>query len=263
LFRPVLLFDHPGALFFALILVLLVAVELGFRVGSRLRVNADPQHHEQIVAARDGIGVLLSLLLGFTLAMGLPRFDQRKQLVVDEADAIGTTALRAETLPEPLRTKELTLLRQYVDARVEFSEKGVSQAEIQASLVRASKLQKELWGAAAAEAQVRPTPMTALFLQSLNESIDVSEKRTSARENRIPGSAWFMLILMSVLTCLTVGYSLQRRFWFVMLLTPLMIAIVLTLVADLDSARSGWIQVNQPSMERLQRSLFDDATRQP
>ncbi len=258
-----LLFDHPGALFVALVLVLLATVEVGFRVGSRMLVNADPHHHEHVVAARDGIGVLLSLLLGFTLAMALPRFDQRKQLVVEEANAIGTAALRAQALPEPLRTTELTLLRQYVDARMEFSEIGVSEAQLQAALARAGQLQKELWRAAAAEAQVRPTPTMSLYLQSLNASIDVSEKRVSARENRIPGGAWFMLIVMSVLTCLTVGYCLQKRFWFVMLLTPLMIAIVLTLVADLDSPRNGWIRVQQPSMERLRRSLYDDASHQP
>ena len=255
-----LLFDHPGALFVVLILLLLSAVELGFRVASRMRVNADPHHHEQVVAARDGIGVLLSLLLGFTLAMALPRFDQRKHLVVEEANAIGTAVLRTQALPEPLRTMELTLLRQYVDARMEFSEIGVSETGLQAALVRAGKLQKQLWRAAAAEAQVRPTPMISLFLQSLNDSVDVSEKRVSARENRIPGAAWFMLILMSALACLTVGYSLRKRFWFVMLLTPLMIAIVLTLVADLDSSRSGWIRVQQPSMERLRQSLYDGAS---
>src|SRR5277367_3617896 len=257
-----LLFNHPGALFVALVLTLLVAVEVGFRVASRLRVNFDPHHHEQVVAARDGIGVLLSLLLGFTLAMALPRFDQRKQLVVEEANAIGTAVLRAQALPDPLRTTELTLLRRYVDARMEFSEIGINDAELQAALVRAGQLQKELWRAAAAEAQVRPTPTMSLYLQSLNAAIDVSEKRVSARENRIPGAAWFMLIVMSALTCLTVGYSLQKRFWFVMLLTPLMIAIVLTLVADLDSPRNGWIRVQQPSMERLRQSLYDDASHQ-
>jgi hypothetical protein len=253
------LLNHPLALFAVLLLFLFAVVELGFRLALRRSVNADAQHHEQIVAARDGIGVLLSLLLGFTLAMGLPRFDERKQLVVDEANSIGTTALRAEALPEPARTKMLALLRQYVDARMEFSRDGVSPDQVQAGLLRSGEIQKELWGVAIGAARENPTSNTSLLLESLNETFDENEKRVAARENRVPPAVWFMLVLMSALTCLTVGYSMPRRFWYVMLLTPLMIAIVLTLVADLDSPRSGWIRVTQPSMERLRQSLYEDA----
>jgi hypothetical protein len=255
------LLNHPFVLFIVLIVLLFAAVELGYRLASRWSVNADPQHHEQIVAARDGIGVLLSLLLGFTLAMGLPRFDQRKQLVVDEANSIGTTALRVETLPESVRSKELALLRQYVDERMEFSRQDLTQAEIQAALQRSSELEKELWNAAVAVARENPTVNTSLLLQSLNETFDDSEKRLAARENRVPYTVWFMLALMSALTCLTVGFSLPRRYWYVMLLTPLMIAIVLTLVADLDSPRGGWIRVTQPSMERLRQTLYGGTVR--
>ena len=116
--------DYPSILFIFLFLVYAVALEIGFRLASRGREKEDPDLHEQAVGVRDGVIVLLSLLLGFTLALALPRYDLRRQLIVDEANAIGTTDLRAQMLPEPARGKSLELLRNYVDARVEFSETG-------------------------------------------------------------------------------------------------------------------------------------------
>jgi hypothetical protein len=95
------LINHPVGLFFALFTGLLVVVEAGYRFGLFTSANADEERHAQIVAARDGIEILLSLLLGFTLPMALPNYNLRKHLVIDEANAIGTTYLRAQMLPEP------------------------------------------------------------------------------------------------------------------------------------------------------------------
>jgi hypothetical protein len=77
----------------------------------------------------------------------------------------------------------------------------------------------------------------------------------SALENRVPRAIWVMLTLISMLTCLTVGLTVRRRFWYVMALSPLMIAIVMALIADLNSPRSGFIQVGKQSMERVQQDL--------
>jgi hypothetical protein len=92
-------------------------------------------------------------------------------------------------------------------------------------------------------------------VQALNDAIDLSEKRLAALETRIPAAIWCMLALIALLTCLLVGYSMRRRFLLVMLVSPLMIAIVMGLIADLDSPRTGLIRVSQQSMERLQMDL--------
>src|SRR3984957_14127054 len=104
------LIDYPSLLFIFLFVFYAIALEIGFRLASRSRENEDPDLHEQAVGVRDGVIVLLSLLLGFTLALALPRYDLRRQLIVDEANAIGTTDLRAQMLPEPARSKTLELL---------------------------------------------------------------------------------------------------------------------------------------------------------
>ena len=247
--------DHPLVLFVLLFAVLLAVVEVGFRLGLRTAASGDEKLHDQIVGARDGIVVLLSLLLGFMLPMSLARFDQRRHLAVEEAKAIGTTSLRAEMLPEPARSKTHELMRKYVEARLMFFNAGLNAETLNAVNSHSKQLQDELWKQSVAAAQLSPTPITALFAQSLNQMIDLSEERLAALENRIPSAIWLMLTFISLLTCLTVGYSLRRRFVLSMLVTPLMISIVMALVADLDSPRSGLIRIAQQSLERLQSDL--------
>jgi hypothetical protein len=141
---------------------------------------------EQLASARDGIGLLLSLLLGFTLAMAPSRFDQRKQLVVDEANAIGTTIVRAQMLPEPARDKMLALLREYVDARIRFAGVGLYGEEFAQAMARGKELQNQMWKVAVDVAKTTPNGITSLFVEALNNSVDLSEKRLSMLENRVP-----------------------------------------------------------------------------
>jgi hypothetical protein len=111
-----------------------------------------------------------------------------------------------------------------------------------------------MWQQSVEVARQSPTPITSLFIQALNESIDLSENRMAALETRVPPAIWVMLTLISLLPCLTVGLSGGRRFWFVMVLSPL-IAIVMALIADLNSPRTGFIQIGKQIMERVQQDL--------
>lgn len=250
-----LIVDHPVWLFVALLFVLLGAVEVGFRQGMRSEARGEDKLHKQLKGARNGLITLVSFLLGFMLPMSLSRFDQRKHLVLEEAKAIGTTALRAQMLPEPARSKARDLMREYVDVRLKFFEAGLGDAQLGAANNRARQLHNELWQQSVAAAQASPTPITALFAQSLNQMIDLSEERLAALENRVPGTIWLVLALLALLTCLTVGYSLRRRTFLAMLVTPLMISVVMSLAAELDSPRSGLIRTSQQSMERVRADL--------
>ena len=186
----------------------------------------------------------MSLLLGFTLAMALPRFDLRRQLVMDEANAIGTT--RTGVLPEAQRKEVRALLLEYVQARLVYSHPSIGSQELKSAIERSKNLQTGLWQKGEESAQQSPTPMMALFVSSLNDTIDLSEKRLNALENRIPPTVWLMLVWIACLTCLTSGYAQSRRFWLTTIVSPLMIAIVMGFVADLDSSRSGFLRVDLP-----------------
>jgi hypothetical protein len=249
------LVDHPWTLFGVLFGLLVVFVELGHQVRSATGVANHEDLRESLVSTRDSISLLLSLLLGFTLAMALPRFDDRKKLLVDEANSIGTAALRTRMLPEPARSKILQILSEYVDARLDFSVAQLNGEELQRSLVRTKQLQDQMWREIVVVAQQNPTPITSILVQALNESIDLTEKRRATLENRVPNAVWLLLVLVSCLSCLAIGISERRRFWFVMVVSPLTIAIVMALIADLDAPRSGLIQTGQQSLRRLQQDL--------
>jgi len=194
---------------------------------------------------------LLALLLGFSFAMAVSRYDLRKQLEIEEANAIGTTWLRTDTLSEPARSAERQLLKQYVPARLDFAAAGNDADAVQHSLAQSSELQAQIWAIAAGDTAAHRDPITALFVSSLNNTIDVTEKRTAALENRIPAMTWAMLLFMGFVSSALVGVSVTSRSKILLAILPLVVGVVLALILDLDSPRSGFIHVHQNSMKRV------------
>jgi hypothetical protein len=203
------------------------------------------------VATRDQLGLLLSLLLGFTLAMSLSRYDLRKQLVVNEANAIGTAMLRVELLPAPLRPRVRELFRDYVTMRLSFARAGLDEDAIASVRARSKPIEEEIWRSTMAASEASPTPITGLFVQSVNETFDLEDARLAALENRIPPEVWTMLSLLSALAAYMLGTTIFEKSTWAMFVVPLMIAIVAALVADLDTPRAGLIHDDQRAMERL------------
>jgi hypothetical protein len=202
---------------------------------------------------------LLALLLGFTFSMALTRFDTRKQLVLDEANAIGTTYLRAQLLPDPARKEVSNLLRRYVDVRLDFYQAGVNQRKLQNVDDETEKLHKALWSYAMATGGRDPRAIpTGLFIQSLNEVIDLHAKRVTAMENHVPESIFVLLLIVATLSLGLVGYGAgmgKDRNLLPTVISVILIASVILLIMDLDRPRRGLIKVSQQSMVRLQENL--------
>lgn len=114
----------------ASIVLFLVATESGFRFGRRAQTRAAEGSLSEIGTLQGAMLGLLALLLGFTFAMAMSRFEARKQLVLDESNAIGTTFLRAQLLPQPPRREISNLLRQYVDVRLALYEAGIDEKKL-------------------------------------------------------------------------------------------------------------------------------------
>jgi hypothetical protein len=127
---------------------------------------------------------LLALMIGFTFSMALSRFEARRDGVVAEATAIGTTALRARLLPAPHNGESVKLLRDYVQLRLDLTRHPASPRELSATISRSNAIQEALWQQAkAAAAKDNAMVPTGLFLQSLNEMIDDQDKRLAALSN--------------------------------------------------------------------------------
>ena len=238
---------------------LILFTELGFHLGCRARQTTSETARSQIGAIQGAILGLLALLLGFTFAMAMSRFDVRKQLVLDEANAIGTTYLRTQLLPEPQRREFADLLRRYVQLRLEFYQAGTDEKKLDAASLATTRLQTQLWSTAAALGEKEPRAVTiGLFLQSLNEVIDLHNKRLNALENHVPEIILFLLYFVALVATGLIGYSCGLggvRNFFVTVVSSILIAVVILVIIDLDRPRRGLIKVSQQRMLELGESL--------
>ena len=193
--------------------------------------------------------------------MAMSRFDVRKQLVLDEANAIGTTYLRAQLFPDPHRQEVSNLLRRYVDVRLEFFEGGNNQKKLKEAKNKTDQLQNQLWSFVTAwgKEEPRSIPM-GLFLQSLNDVIDLHAKRVTAMENHVPEIILVLLYFVAMAAIGLLGYGCGvggSRNHLINILVPIIIAAVILVIIDLDRPRRGLIKVSQQSMLDLRRSLAE------
>ncbi len=250
------------------LLALLVAREIGaavYRRQHRRRTTQpvaaqSPEGGSNDAFAMTSVLGLLALLIGFTFSLSLGRYDERRQLVVKEANAIGTTWLRTDLLEEADRARMREVLRRYVDARVDFARARDSEQEIQQN-ARTVALQSELWGVLVDGTQAfRDTPRASLLFSTTNESIDLAAERFAARQDHIPPRILRMLLLFAVLAAGLVGYERAHQQRSTLLLF-ILLALAVGLILDLDRPSTGMTQVPQEPMLDLQRSLGVESAR--
>ena len=230
----------------------MLSVEAGYRIGKRRHAHSPDEKDAPVAAMVASILGLLAFILAFTFSMAAARFDARRQAVLQEANAIGTTWLRARLLPEPQRSEITELLRHYTELRVHKMDAKM----IKELIAESEKLHEQLWSRAVAAAEKDSgSIMTGLFLQSLNETIDLHSTRVFAGLlSRVPLTIWLALFSLNVLGMTSVGYqaglSATRRSPEMLILT-LAFASVLYLNVDLDRAHEGLLHVNQQPMINL------------
>ena len=245
---------------FLLIGLLLFADEAGYRLGRRRQDSVTDLVRAQLGSIQGALFGLFALLLGFTFAMALSRFDRRYEMVVQEANAIGTAALRAHVLPPPQRTEMTGVFRRYVDVRVEAGRgANLLTARRRALDAEAARLQGQLWrhAVAAAETDPRSVPV-GLLLQSVNEAIDIKEERDAVLANHVPESVLLLLFGFAILTSGVLGFGTGlaggRALGMAAIFTVL-VSVAMLVIVDLDRPGRGLVRVGQESMLTLQRSL--------
>ena len=231
----------------ALFLVMLACLEAGFRVGRR-------ESHKHSALAYEGIGVLeaavfalLGLLLAFSFSGGMERLNSRRQLIVEEANAIGTAYLRVDLLPDKDQPEVRELFKRYVDARLKIYDNLRDSEALERNLADAGRLQNEIWTKCLTASRDDATQNSArLLLPALNAMIDVTTARRIALNTHIPTLILTLLISMTMLSGLLAGYAMSKRenrSWFHIYLYAAMVAITLYTVVDLDHPRLGLINV--------------------
>lgn len=238
------------------ILLVYLSVEVGFRIAIHRKSRAGEAKQGSVGSVVGSTLGLLAFFLAFTFGLAATRFDAKRMAVLEESNAIGTTYLRAGYLAEPQRAEIRRLLREYVRLRVQpFNLDTISQ-----TIAASDQLQDELWAQAVIVAEGNPTSiMAGLFIQSLNEMIDLQAKRLlAALWSRIPASIWLALSFITALAMTSMGYMLGLNGSRNTVLTIILILAYTSLVfliADLDRQSEGLLRVGQQSMLDLWKKI--------
>ena len=228
-------------------------------VGSKFRNKR--QMTEDVAHADPGLLLgssltLLGLIIGFTFSMAIGRYDQRKTYEEAEANAIGTEYVRADLLPAADAQRLRSLLANYTDQRILFytAPYGERLRRVNADT---AQVQTELWSTAIKPALSQPSPLTALVVAGMNDVLNSQGYTQAAWWNRIPPSAWFLMLIIALCCNLLIGYCIRRtgsEFTLFIVLT-LVVSISFFLIADIDSPRGGIIRVVPENLVTLSQSL--------
>ena len=245
----------------ALALILIVAVVgatvLGLVAGGSLRHRQESLREPFGVLQAATLGIV-GLLLAFGLTLAIGRYETRRVAVVDEANAIGTTYLRAQTLDEPVRTQSLDILRRYTDLAIRISHEVPGSAAMDRSVAAQGVLQRRLWGLAGQaldDAPVASAPR--LYVESLNSTIDQEEVRVAALENRVPDTVLLLEIVAAAvaLGLLALYLSFLGRGPVTVLLAALLVTMLLFVTFDLDRPTRGLVTIPDTPFTSLRASM--------
>jgi hypothetical protein len=242
-------------IFLASVVVLIAASEAGRRIGMR----AAGRGGDDVSTLEGAMLGLLALMIGFTFAMTLSRYEARRDAVLAEANAIGTTALRARLLPPPHNAEINKLLRDYVKVRLDITQHVESAAELDAAIARSGEIHEALWQQAKrVAAKDNNMVPTGLFIQTLNEMIDDHAKRLEALRSRVPTIVLVALYGVAIVACALAGYGNgleTRRVRLPVYTTAFLIAAVILLIQDLDRPTTGFIKASQQPMIDVAASI--------
>jgi len=244
-----------GPFFVLTVLLSLLCVEIGFQLSIHRSNQGVPESESSVNSMVGSTLGLLAFMLAFTFGVAMSRFDDRRQLIVDEANAIGTTYMRADLIDEPHRSAVKRILREYIDIRVQ----GAQHASLMELAIRKSEeLHDDLWAHAAAVGRAHDSDVISLFIESVNDVIDLHAKRLANARGRVPESIWAALLFVSALSMGGMGYQIGlsgHRSWWASLILVITFSMVMLIIADLDRPWEGLLNVSQQSLINLSNKL--------
>jgi hypothetical protein len=246
-------------LFLATVFLVSAAIEAGFRLGRFARRRSEDEKESPVSAIAASILGLLAFLLAFTFSIASGRYDSRKELVREDANAIRTAFLRSDFLPEKHRGEAVDLLRRYVDLRLAVvGTRDVGRLVSVGSEIE--QIQRRLWEMAVVNArQDMNSDVAALYIESLNDMINCHALRVAVGlQARIPTGIWLSLYVLVILGMLGVGYQTgiagSRRSWSMPILA-VAFSLVIALIASMDNPQSSIITVSQQPLADLRARM--------
>ena len=245
--------DFPLVVFLVSLVGLWLTAQAGVQLRKKLR-PVEEDERKDLATLEAATLTLLGLIVAFTFAMAVSRYEQRKDYEANEANAIGTEYNRSGLLPAKDRDVVQDLLKQYLHQRVAFYESR-REAQLQEISDATDQLESQLWSTVERDATVQPTPPMALVAAGMNIVIDNRGYTQAAWWNRIPTAAWDLMVGIAILCNLLVGYGAYRSSTHLFVVLPLALAISFLLISDLDSPRGGVIRIEPRNLVSLAKAL--------
>ena len=233
----------------ALFLAMLACYEVGRRIGLANIARSKEGEARGRGPVEGAIFGLSGLLLAFTFSGAASRFMDRRHLIVEETNAIGTAYLRVDLLPGDAQPEMRRFFREYVQMRIDMFRKPNDVAAARAKLAEAVEMQGRIWSLAvsACGRAGTPTPATLLLLPALNAMIDITTTRAIATENHPPTVIYALLAGFCLVSALVVGRGMAAttmRHWFYAVLFAAAMAITLYVIVDMEFPRLGLIRID-------------------
>jgi hypothetical protein len=237
-----------GTVFAAgLFIGMVILLELGRRLRRHHRMRHGDSAGEGVGAIEGAVFGLLGLLLAFTFAGAASRFDSRRQLVVEEANAIGSAYLRLDLLPPEPRQALQERFRHYVDARLALYRAIPDSTKVQAAYARGVSLQEEIWTMAVTAVREAPLPQLAgQLLPTVSDMFDLSTTRLASTRIHPPSVIYGLLGVVSLLCALLAGYGMgasESRSWLHILGLATVLAVTIYVIVDLEYPRLGFFRI--------------------
>jgi len=250
------LLDHRW-IALAMVVLLVAAGEIGYRRGLFRRESKASVRSLMSGTAAAMLG-LLGLLLGFTLAMAVSRWDERRDVIVDEANAIGTLWLRAGLLEAPLRDELRDALRKYTDARIALGGSRDDRDALRAARSESESLHASIWSVVERAQPGRSNAVLSSLITAANEVIDLHELRMASIENYLPAS---LFLLLFTVASVSIGFlawafgAANQGGRAAIVALGLLIGAVLLLIMDINRPQRGRIEIGIESLERVSESM--------
>ena len=249
-------------LFTATVVVIAIAIELGYRLGNSIRLRSKDEKESSVSTAAGSILGMLAFFLVFMFGIVYDRYDSKKELVREEANSIRTSFMRSDFLPEKDQQETEALLIKYVDIRLEIV-KTHDLAKVKKALNESSRIQNQLWNMAVVNARKdMNSDVAALYIESLNDMNNLQAMRIAVGlQTRIPTGIWLLLYILVILGMFSIGYQTavggsSRKSW-VMSIMVLSFSLIIILIVSLDRPGEGFITVSQQPLMDLRTWMVE------
>lgn len=246
--------NAPFVVFGISLLLLWLSAQIGAFFHKKQSVLNDDER-EDFNTVLGATLTLLGLIIGFSFSMAISRYDQRKNLEEEEANAIGTEYVRLDLLPAADAAKLKPMLVNYLDLRIAFYQASYGPG-LQDINAKTGELQNQMWSAVRAPAAANQTYIVGLAVSGMNDVLNSQGYTQAAWWNRIPPAAWGLMGIIAIFSNLLFGLGARgRRAQIMLLILPVIVSISFLLIADIDSPRGGIIRIAPLNLISLADSL--------